>query len=266
MTDLQSGASRAHWHSGIGGFVVSEWPYLLMLLLALFGVAYTSFTPTSIYWVILAPFIGLVCVVSRWREARAADQHAYLVLSQVLHWGAVLLCMQLMSLQVTRQLGGLAAALGVLTLLALGTFSAGLHIRAWKISVVGVILGLSVPAIAFLQQTSLLILLVLGLAVAIVIPFFWAKRRPKEVTPSAYQPPAYQPPADRSAAYPPAGATERPVPQPPLYETAVAAPMPIPQPPSPPPAAAEPVSPPPDTTPPEGEPRPDNVRNISGAR
>ncbi|NEW89249.1 hypothetical protein DU475_18545, partial [Rhodopseudomonas sp. WA056] len=121
--------------------------------------------------------------------------------------------------------------------------------------------GLSVPASAFLQQTSLLIRRVLGLAVAIVIPFFWAKRRPKEATT-----PAYQPPVDRSAAYPPAGATERPVPQPPLYEAAVAAPMPIPQPPSPPPAAAEPVSPPPDTTPPEGEPRPDNVRNISGAR
>lgn len=256
MTDLHSDPSRAKWHSGIGGFVVGEWPYLLMLLLALFGVAYTSFSETSIYWVILAPFIGLVCVVSRWREARAADQHVYLVVSQVLHWGAVLLTMELMSLQVTRQLSGLAAALGVLTLLALGTFTAGLHIRAWKIAVVGVILGVSVPAIAFLQQSALLILLVIGLIIAIVVPFVWAKRRPAPASE-----PLFQPPFTRSTT-PPTSASARPVPQPPLYETPVAAPMPVAPPPAPTPSAAEPASPPP----PDSDTPPDNVRNISGAR
>lgn len=260
MTNLQSDAPRTKWHSGIGGFFVGEWPYLLMLLLALFGVAYTSFSETSIYWVILAPFIGLVCVVSRWREARAVDQHVYLVVSQALHWGAVLLCMQLMSLQVTRQLSGLAAALGVLTLLALGTFTAGLHIRAWKIALVGVILGISVPAIAFLQQSALLILLVIGLIVAIVVPFIWARRRP-ETTPE----PLFQPPFAR-AAPPPAATAAHPVPQPSLYETPVTAPMPVAPPPAPTPTAAEPASPSPGAPAADDESRPDNVRNISGSR
>src|SRR5882724_7554371 len=47
-------------------FLLREWPYLLMLLLALFGVAYTSFShaPMATYWIALAPFIGLMCVVT----------------------------------------------------------------------------------------------------------------------------------------------------------------------------------------------------------
>ena len=49
----------AKWHSGLGGFLLREWPYLLILVLSLFGVAYTSFSQTSIYWVILAPLVGI---------------------------------------------------------------------------------------------------------------------------------------------------------------------------------------------------------------
>jgi hypothetical protein len=50
-------------------------------------------------------------------------------------------------------------ALYVLTLLALGTFTAGVHIGAWRICLVGVILAIGVPAIAWLEQSALLLLL-----------------------------------------------------------------------------------------------------------
>jgi hypothetical protein len=236
MTDLHSDAPRANWYSGLGGFLLNEWPYLLMLGLALFGVAYTSVSETSVYWVILTPLIGAVCVASRWSEARSNDQHVYLVVSQVLHWVAVLLAMQLMSLQVTRQISGIASALGVLTLLALGTFTAGLHIRAWKIAVVGVILGISVPAIALLQQSALMIVLVFCLIAAALTPFFWTKRKPAAMSRPFPQPRRDVPlhddtPVDRP---PPAAAAAsvRPVPQPPLYEAPVSAPIPMPPPPS----------------------------------
>lgn len=278
MTDLQSDAPRAKWHSGLGGFMLREWPYLLMLLLAVFGVAYTSFVQDSLYWVILTPLIGLMCIAAGWPETETREHRVRLVLTQVLHWGAVLVAMELMSLQVTRQVSGLASALGVLTLLGLGTFTAGLHMRTWKVAAVGVILGISVPAIAFLQQSSLLILLILGLIVAIIIPFFWAKRRSE---PETVSPPLFEQPFDRAAnppppgPPPPAGGSPRPVPQPPLYETPVAAPMPVSPPPAPTPSAAEPASPPPADVPPADVPAdseaprespPDNVRNISGAR
>ena len=68
MTDPQSGNPAPHaWRFNPRAFLTREWPYLLILLLALFGVAYTSFSksPITIYWVVLAPFIGVICVVTR---------------------------------------------------------------------------------------------------------------------------------------------------------------------------------------------------------
>ena len=46
-------------------FLLSEWPYLLVLILALFGVAYTSFARTALttYWVVLAPVIGIITII-----------------------------------------------------------------------------------------------------------------------------------------------------------------------------------------------------------
>ena len=45
-------------------FLASEWPYLLMLGLALVGVAYTSFSqaPVRNYWLALCPISGLICI------------------------------------------------------------------------------------------------------------------------------------------------------------------------------------------------------------
>src|SRR5712671_412983 len=56
-------------------FLLREWPYLLMLVLALLGVAYTSFShaPMATYWIALAPFIGLLCVMTRWNDAGTRD-------------------------------------------------------------------------------------------------------------------------------------------------------------------------------------------------
>ena len=76
-----------------------------------------------------------------------------LVWTQVQHWGAVLLAMHLMFVaDVSRMMNTDASALAALTLLALETFTAGVHIGAWRICLVGVILGLGVPAIAWLEQ------------------------------------------------------------------------------------------------------------------
>jgi hypothetical protein len=66
-----------------------EWPYLAMLVLAMFGVAYTSVTrrPMTLYWLALAPFIGFVCVLTRWPPMMDRDQRLHLVWTQALHWG-----------------------------------------------------------------------------------------------------------------------------------------------------------------------------------
>src|SRR6516162_1931461 len=124
MADLQQDnpASDA-WRFNARVFLVREWPYLLVLSLAILGIAYTSFakTPITTYWIVLAPFIGLVCVVTRWRDAENREQRLHLIWTQALHWAAVLVAMHLMFVvDVSRMMNADASALAALTVLALG--------------------------------------------------------------------------------------------------------------------------------------------------
>src|SRR5260221_4607258 len=146
------------WRFNTRSFVVREWPYLLVLILAIFGVAYTSFskTPITTYWIVLAPFIGLICVITRWRDAENREQRLRLIWTQALHWAAVLVAMHLMFVaDVSRMMNADASALATLTVLALGTFTAGVHIAAWRICVVGIVLALGVPAIPWPGPSTL---------------------------------------------------------------------------------------------------------------
>jgi hypothetical protein len=168
------------WQFNTRAFLVREWPYLLVLILAIFGVAYTSFskTPITTYWIVLAPFIGLICVITRWRDAENREQRLHLIWTQALHWGAVLVAMHLMFVaDVGRMMNADASALAALTVLALGTFTAGVHIAAWRICLVGIVLALGVPAIAWLEQSVLLLLLIAVVVVAVIAPFFWHRKR-----------------------------------------------------------------------------------------
>jgi hypothetical protein len=180
MMDPQPSNRAADARRFTRAFLVREWPYLLVLVLAVFGVAYTSFskTPITTYWIVLAPFIGLICVITRWRDAVNREQRLHLVWTQVLHWGAVLVAMRLMFVaDVSRMMNADASALAALTVLALGTFTAGVHIAAWRICLVGVVLALAVPAIAWLEQSALLLLLVAVVVLAAIAPFFWRRKR-----------------------------------------------------------------------------------------
>ena len=72
MTDVPPADDRPEfWVKPFLRFLGREWPYLVMLVLALFGVAYTSVTrrPITLYWFALAPFIGIICVMTRWSAA-----------------------------------------------------------------------------------------------------------------------------------------------------------------------------------------------------
>jgi hypothetical protein len=181
MTDPQPDKpAPGVWRFNMRAFLIREWPYLLVLILALFGVGYTSFskTPITIYWIVLAPCIGVICVITRWSDAESREQRLRLIWTQALHWGAVLLAMHLMFVaDVARMMNADASALAALTVLALGTFTAGVHIAAWRICLVGIALGVGVPAIAWLEQSTLLLLLVFVVLVAVTAPFFWHDKR-----------------------------------------------------------------------------------------
>lgn len=156
-------------------FVFRDWPYLLMFGLALAGVAQTSIGQPAMtpYWITLAPIYGIICVALRWREIKGREAHWRLVRMQVLHWIAVMLAMYLVLMaSVERIMNSPASALTVLTVLALGTFTAGIHAEAWRITLVGLVLGLAVPAIAWLETSTVLLLIVVVLLTAVAVMIF----------------------------------------------------------------------------------------------
>jgi hypothetical protein len=157
-------------------------PHALLLLLTLFGVAYMSFArqPMIGFWELLAPAIGLVCIWSGWPHARDRAARIRLIWTQVLHWLAFLAAMNLLLLGGAQSmLTPDAAGLAVLTLLALGTFVAGVHLQAWQICLLGAVMGLSVPAIDWIERSSLLLLLVAVAVVVIGLAYWWAMPRRK---------------------------------------------------------------------------------------
>ena len=166
-------------HPTGGSFLLGELPFVVVLVLTLFGVAYASFSrkPLVGYWEFLAPVIGLLCIVIAWPHAPDRAARVRLVWTQALHWLAFLVAMNILLLSgVASLLGGDAIGLTILTLLALGTFVAGVHIQSWQICLLGMIMALGVPAIAWIERSALLLLLVVVALAAIGAALWWGMR------------------------------------------------------------------------------------------
>jgi hypothetical protein len=162
-------------HSRIARFWLRELPYIIVLALTIFGVAYTSVShqPLIGYWQFLAVAVGLVCVTTGWLHIHEPKARFRMIWTQALHWLAFLVAMNIVLLaNVQLTLTATATGLTLLMLLALGTFVAGVHV-SWQICVLGLIMGLLVPAIAWLTQSALLLLLSLVAVMGIGMTFWW---------------------------------------------------------------------------------------------
>jgi hypothetical protein len=139
-------------------------PYIVMISTAILSIGYISFAgqATPLLWEVLTPLFGAVCVWAGWRHA---DDHAAKVAlcwTQALHWFGTLLAMYLVYTPDVRSVANNnASGLTLMTVLALSTFLAGVHVRAWQIGVVGALLALVVPMMAWIEQSSLFFIVAL---------------------------------------------------------------------------------------------------------
>jgi len=161
-------------------FWLRELPYLAILILTLGGVGYVSMTRTPIvhYWELVALFNCGVCIYAGWPYAADNQARWRLVWTQLLHWGAFLAAMALVFLPSVQAIADAdSTSLIVLLLLALGTFIAGVHTLSWRMCANGIVMGLCVPAVAWLDQSALLVTLgaigLLGIGGTVL----WAWRR-----------------------------------------------------------------------------------------
>ena len=159
--------------SGKTNFLRRQLPFIAVLTLAIAGVAYANISqqPLVGYWEFLALATGVVCVVTPRLDQKQA--RVRLIWTQALHWAAVLITMNIMLLSnVQRLLPTPAMSLVLLSLLALGTFLAGLNLLSLQIGFLGLALALAVPAIAWLKNSMLFFILgavfLIGLAMT-----FW---------------------------------------------------------------------------------------------
>ena len=185
MTNAESGPQAAPLDSSPrASFWIRELPYILVFILTILGVAYTSYTKKPIlgYWELLAPVIALVCIAAGWRRAHERSARVHLIWTQALHWGAFLLVMTLMLVsEVQRILSAGATGLAILTLLALGTFTAGVHVMSWQVCLLGLVMALGVPAIAWVEQSALIVMLIVLAVVGIGAVVWWHWRESRQV-------------------------------------------------------------------------------------
>src|ERR1700730_5523863 len=171
MSELEEAQNAAGHlaHSRVARFWLRELPYIAVLALTILGVAYTSVSqqPLIGYWVYLAVAIGLVCVTTGWLHIHDPKARFRMVWTQALHWLAFLIAMNIVLLpNVQRMLNAPVTGLALLMLLALGTFVA-------HICVLGIIMALCVPGIAWLEESALLLVLGVVALIGIGITFWW---------------------------------------------------------------------------------------------
>jgi hypothetical protein len=186
MTELDASSGHAEDHSASKiGLVGRQLPFLAILALAIGGVAYTNISqrPLVGYWEFLAIAMGIVCVVTQWSELEDKQARFRLMWTQALHWLAVLVTMNIMLLSGVQQLlPTLATSLVLLMLLALGTFLAGVHLLSLQIGFLGVALALAVPAISWVKQSALFLILAVVFLVGLAMAFwsYWSDAHPAD--------------------------------------------------------------------------------------
>jgi hypothetical protein len=134
-------------------------PYLVMLTAAFFGIGASTFTGSllTLYWEAMVPLYCAICIYTGWRGLETREERVRLVWTQIAHWLTVLLTMYVIYLpQVRDVLNVNAAGLTLMAILALATILAGIHAEAWQICVVGLILAVAVPIMAWIQQSALM--------------------------------------------------------------------------------------------------------------
>ncbi len=171
-------------------FWLRELPYLIVLVLTLIGVGMTTVSraPPVGYWEFMALVLCVSVIATAWAEMVGGKARFRLILTQALHWTSFLIAMNMTLLpSVQRLLNPEATGVAVLLLLALGAVTAGINILSWQIAFIGVVLAISVPLKAWLQQGAVVV--VLGLVVALAglgVVYSWHRKAERaQVSPLA---------------------------------------------------------------------------------
>jgi hypothetical protein len=186
------GQREANWARPVSEWsVVTQWflndiLFIAMLLLALVGVI---FRLQVTYWIILTPVFGVISIAQGWSHFITRSERLGLAYRVASIWCALLLAIFLLfNNGVQGVMNANATSLAMMTLLALGTFVAGVQARVWQICAVGGLLFLAVPGVGWLDQSPLLLAAATLLIIALGGLVWWVRQRRQDATTSQLAP------------------------------------------------------------------------------
>ena len=178
MSEDNVAAETGPGHSGKANSWRRHLPYLLVLALALAGVAYANMSQKSLagYWELLALISGMVCIFTEWGKAEDKQARVRLVRTQAI--GLRPRCHEHhVAVRCSARLPAPATSLVLLMLLALGSFLAGLNSASLELCFLGLVLALAVPAVSWVKQSILFLILLEPLWSALARPFGQAGKK-----------------------------------------------------------------------------------------
>jgi hypothetical protein len=139
---IQVGAAAPAARGGLQlkPFFMAKWLlndvlFIGMLSLTLVGVVLRL---PVVYWIILTPIFGVISIAEGWSQFASRSGRVWLACSVAAIWSAVLMCIYLLySSSVQGVLNANSSSLAMMTVIALGTFVAGVQARVWQICGVG---------------------------------------------------------------------------------------------------------------------------------
>ncbi|HRX70034.1 MAG: hypothetical protein KDJ22_05230 [Candidatus Competibacteraceae bacterium] len=153
--------------------------FYLMIALAWFGAAYTDIDAQGSrwYWYGLIPVFGLICIITQWPHVESTIKaHTLLILRQILHWGGLLLLMQLVFVATAEgfmdTLDDRQASFLLMLTVTLTTFLAGIYFN-WRLCIVALFLGIGAVFMVLMQNIAPMLIYTGITAIAAYLLWSW---------------------------------------------------------------------------------------------
>jgi hypothetical protein len=164
-------------------FRLKDVGFYLMIALAWFGAAYTDADAQGSrwYWHGLIPVFGLICIITQWPYVESTMKaRALLILRQILHWGGLLLLMQLVFVATSQgfmdTLDDRQASFLLMLNVTLTTFLAGIYFN-WRLCIVALFLGIGAVFMVLMQNMAPMLVYAGIVAIAVYLLWSWLHAR-----------------------------------------------------------------------------------------
>ena len=159
---------------GLAGHIgLPEVMLVVIFLVSGAGVAITDMSPDWGYWfwLGLSPLLALTSLYSSWIRVRAhGGSKLALLRTQIFHWLGLLGTLEIVFiLYNTNRINAAEAGQFSLLAVALATFLAGIHFH-WHFIVLGIMLGVSTIAVAWIEAS---VWIIIPIALALVAGVLW---------------------------------------------------------------------------------------------